>query len=364
MSADVAFHPIANLFPLIEGEEFDALVDDVRQHGLREPVVLYQGQILDGRNRYRACVAAESNCRFQTYEGTDPAGYVVSLNLRRRHLNESQRAMVAAKLANMPQGARTDLAPIGARSQSDAGKLLNVSRRTVQRASEVTDAAVPELASKVEQGSVSVSAAADIASLSPDQQREIVARGEREILQRAKEIRAKKADASRAERIERIAKIAQGNRELGTDDKYPVLLADPPWRFENPPIGNSVVENHYPTLSLDEICALPVSDLATEDAILYMWATAPNLPGCLQVVAAWGFEYRTNLVWVKQRPGMGYHARGQHELLLVARRGNIPPPAATDTVSSVIFADLREPSRKPEKVRDIIERYYPDLTED
>src|SRR6478672_6332103 len=164
-------------------------------------------------------------------------------------------------LANMPQGARTDLAPIGARSQSEVGKLLNVGRRTVQRASEVTDAAVPELASKVEQGSVSVSAAADIASLAPDQQREIVARGEREILKAAKEIRAKKADASRVERIERIAGIANGNRELGTDNKYPVIYADPPWRYENPPIGNNVAENHYPTLSLDEICALPVSDL-------------------------------------------------------------------------------------------------------
>lgn len=176
-------------------------------------------------------------------------------------------------------------------------------------------------------------------------------------------LRRETAVAARADRIAAIGEIAKGNRELGTDVKYPVIYADPPWRYENPPMGggNRSIENHYPTLSLEEICALPVAQLATEDAILYMWATAPKLAECMQVLPAWGFDYRTNFVWIKDKIGMGYHARSQHEILLVAKRGNIPPPAVADRVSSVVSADRGRHSEKPEAFYELIESFYPTL---
>ena len=82
------FHPLANLFPLVEGTEFDDLVADIGAHGLHEPIVVFEDKILDGRNRYRACMAARVEPTFTVYMGDDPISYVVSLNLRRRHLNE------------------------------------------------------------------------------------------------------------------------------------------------------------------------------------------------------------------------------------------------------------------------------------
>jgi ParB-like chromosome segregation protein Spo0J len=202
MSA-LQFHPLANIFPLLEGVTFDELVADIREHGLHEPIVVYEDRILDGRNRLRACQAAGVEPAFTAYTGDDPVAYVVSLNLRRRHLDESQRAMVAAKLATLRDGQRADLVeglPIGR-----ASALLNVGERTVARAREVQEHGTPELVSAVERGAISVSAAADVAALPAQEQREIVARGEREILRAAQDIRARKAEIRRAERIERLA---------------------------------------------------------------------------------------------------------------------------------------------------------------
>jgi len=187
---------------------------------------------------------------------------------------------------------------------------------------------------------------------------------EKDILDAAKGIRAEKAKTSRAERVENIAEISKGNAGLNTDRRYPIIYADPPWRYELPPMGgsNRSIENHYPTMTLEEICELPVRALATDDALLYLWATAPKLAECMRVVEAWGFEYRTNFVWVKDKIGMGYHARNQHELLLVCRRGQIPPPAVADRVSSVVRADRADHSEKPAEFYELIESFYPELT--
>ena len=97
------FHPAADVFPLMAGAEFDALVDDIRQHGLRQSIVLYEGKILDGRNRYLACrKAGVEPIIFQHREGCsgigDPVAWVISVNLRRRHLTPEQRRDIIAKL--------------------------------------------------------------------------------------------------------------------------------------------------------------------------------------------------------------------------------------------------------------------------
>lgn len=162
---DLEFHPLANLFPLMEGEAFQTLCQDIKGRGMEDPIWLYDGQILDGRNRYRAHqemgleVDAE---QFRVYAGDDPLGFVVSKNLHRRHLDESQRALVAARIANMRQGERTDLSAIAGKSisQEGAASLLNVSADSVGRAAKVLKKAAPALVTAVEKGQVSVTAAA------------------------------------------------------------------------------------------------------------------------------------------------------------------------------------------------------------
>src|ERR1700739_141478 len=106
MTKTDAFHDLGNTFPMLAGDEAKALARDIREHGLREPITLLDGKILDGRNRYVACREAGVEPRFTSYRGDNPAAHVVSLNLKRRHLTESQRAMVATKLATLEHGQR------------------------------------------------------------------------------------------------------------------------------------------------------------------------------------------------------------------------------------------------------------------
>lgn len=182
------FHPLANIFPLIDGQAYQELLADVLRHGVREPVWLYEGQILDGRNRYRAAQAMGVECPTREYEGDDATGFVVSLNLHRRHLSESQRAMVAAKLANMPAHRPADNSANLQTSQSEAAEMLSVSTRSVASAAKVQAEASPEVVQAVEQGAMSVSLAAKVVDLPDEYQAEVAAAPAETIREVAQEV--------------------------------------------------------------------------------------------------------------------------------------------------------------------------------
>lgn len=165
------FHPLASLFPLIEGQAFSDLCDDILKHGIREPIWVFEGQVLDGRNRWRAANALQIECPTKVYEGSDPAAFVVSLNLHRRHLSESQRGMVAAKLETLEHGRPGKDANLHVSvSRSDAADMLNVSPRTVATAAKVRNEAPSAVAQAVEQGSVSLNLAAQVVALPEPEQ--------------------------------------------------------------------------------------------------------------------------------------------------------------------------------------------------
>lgn len=167
----------------------------------------------------------------------------------------------------------------------------------------------------------------------------------------------------REARIDKIIQISQDEPPpiASLSSRYAVIYADPPWRYEHSRTDSRVIENHYPTMELDDICALPVAKIATPDAILFLWATNPKLQEALQVVAAWGFTYRTNMVWDKEKIGMGYYARQQHELLLICTRGSIPAPLPATRVSSVYREARGKHSQKPTRYYELIETMYPHL---
>jgi hypothetical protein len=165
---------VKDLFPPISGKEYDALKADIQAHGVHNPIVVYQGKILDGCNRDNACreLGVDPPTRLLDH-GVDPLGYVVSANLHRRHLDESQRGMLAAKLANMKRGdnqhSGAEVRSIGATS-----KLLNVGTRTATRCNTVLTRGVPKLTKMVTDGKLPASVAEKVANLDPVKQAELV----------------------------------------------------------------------------------------------------------------------------------------------------------------------------------------------
>ena len=189
-------HPATDLFPEMDAAAFEALVADIAHNGQQEPIVIQDGQVIDGRHRLRACerLGIDPRVREVRPEEGHAIALIISLNLHRRHLTDSQRAMVAARLANLPRGTNQH-APIGASTQNAAADLLNVSRRSVQRARAVIDLGTPELATAVDSSVIAVSTAADLARLPADTQREVLSRTPEEIHTIARDVRRRIQDA-------------------------------------------------------------------------------------------------------------------------------------------------------------------------
>lgn len=335
----LAFHPVADIFPMMGAAEFDELKADIAANGQLEAIWLHtDNSILDGRNRYLACCDLGLKPDTRTYVGPlDTASlvqFVVSLNLKRRHLDSGQKAFIAveiekvlAKPAKERQGERTDLfqrieksyeppEPIHAAEQ--AATIVGTNRQYVIDAKRITEQA-PDLAAAVKNGDMKITEA-------------------RRQLQRRT--------------------ITEEVPVLPTNT-YRVIYADPPWKYGNQGLDDyGHAERHYPAMSIAELCALDVRTMADDDAVLFMWVTSPLLAECFDVIKAWGFTYKTSFVWDKVRHNFGHYNSVRHELLLVCTHGSCLPDVQ-QLFDSVITEERTEHSVKPETFRTIIDTIYP-----
>ncbi|ODA67649.1 hypothetical protein A7A08_01684 [Methyloligella halotolerans] len=386
-------HRLADLFPMMSADEHAALVADMRENGFREgcEIILYEGQILDGRNRYscarEAGVTPLVTNFFASRDG-DPLRYVISRNLNRRHLNETQRAWVASQVAsythggdrrsasdqaanlpleteapknsaNLPnkaEGVEQRDEPAPKVSQADAAKLFNVSERSVRDAAKVGKSGIDELNEAVRAGHLSISAAAKAAMLPPETQRRI----------------AQVAASGKANVVRKVLKQegrAKREAELGAkqcalpEKKYGVILADPEWRFKTwSEAGmDRAADNHYPTSELTDIAAREVVAISAEDCVLYLWVTRPMLEMGLVVMRAWGFAYVSCHGWDKEVGGTGYWNIDDLELLLIGTKGDVPCPAPGTQERALLHAKRGQHSAKPEAVAEMIEALFPTL---
>jgi len=351
-TTDLEIHDLCKLFPPMPEDQFLSLLDSIRDHGLLTPITLYEGKILDGRHRHRACINLGIEPSFEEFEGEDALGYVIALNLSRRHLDESQRAMIGGKLAALRGMGRPkkESPQISGLTAKEAAARMNVGTRLVESAKKVLKEGSAELVEAVDNGQIAVSVAAKIADMSPDQQAQVIADPKPE--QAIKKIARQKKEQDLAERT-----IIQTMHSV--DKLYGVIYADPPWKYETFSENgmDRSADNHYPTMSMFDMLTLDVP--AADDCVMFMWATVPMLPEALDLLDTWGFEYKSHIVWIKDRIGTGYWTRNKHEMLLIGTKGKVPAPAMGTQPPSVIELPLGRHSEKPAFFADMISTLYP-----
>lgn len=184
-------HPLADVFPMMDADSHKELADDIEANGLHDHIWLYEGKVLDGRNRQKACFERDVDPKYQEYKGKDPVAFVISKNLSRRHMSESQRAIAAAKLITAKKGGQ----PGGGskpETVASAAKKLKVAPTTVKAGKRVVQKGTPELLKAVEDGKVTVTAAAEAAKLTPAEQKKLTDAGPDAIKDHAANARANK----------------------------------------------------------------------------------------------------------------------------------------------------------------------------
>lgn len=240
-------HPAAEIFPALTGKALSSLTEDIRLNGLHESIWLHSdGRIIDGRNRYAACLTAGVEPTFRTWDGSGSLiAFVLSLNLHRRHLDESQRAMVGARAkplfeeeararqatstggANPHLSANLREAGKSGKTSEQAAAQVNVSPRLVDSAAKVIQSGTPELIAAVESGELSASAASQIAELSKDEQTELLTSEPEQIVAKAKEIRqAKRGAVQPATHEDASAEAEQVESESAVPGKREQMLRE------------------------------------------------------------------------------------------------------------------------------------------
>lgn len=350
------YHEVANIFPLMTGIDFDELKSDISANGLREAIWLHSdGRIIDGRNRHRACLETGVQPFFKTWSGDGSlVGFVISLNLHRRHLSSGQKAMVAVDILPMLEAEARERQRAAAEKTNEIRWKENSSLdQKIDQAmtSERNPQSAKQAASIVGSNHQYVTDAKKIAEKSPELAQK-VRDGEVSIAQAKREI-------VKAERVENPPPPIEG--------KYRVWYADPPWQYGNSGVINEDGDNygraerHYPTMSIDELCDMgaKIKKACEDDAVLFMWVTSPLLEECFPVIKAWGFKYKSSFVWDKVKHNFAHYNSMRHEFLLVCTKGSCTPDVKTliDSVQSIERSDKH--SEKPSEFRELIDMLYP-----
>jgi len=339
------YHPVAALFPLLEGPEFDELKADIAANGLLERIWLHpDGSIIDGRNRHRACIETATRPEFRTWDnGGSLVSFVVSMNLHRRHLTSSQLGVIALDVER-------ELAKEGRENMRRGGEGSEIVPNPIIRAAEQAAALVGTNAHYVRD-------AKRLASQAPDLLDKVRA-GEQTIPQAKRELKDRKREAIREEN----RKLVEQTPPLSDWDRQPVptIVLDPPWDWGDEGDCDQFgrARPTYATMSFNDILALPVGNLAQDNAHIYLWITNRSLPKGFALLEAWGFRYITALTWCKPSFGMGNYFRGQTEHVLFGVRGSL---SLLRKDVGTWFAAPRpgEHSSKPDAFYQLVERCSP-----
>ena len=360
-------HPLKRAFPRLHLGTQEEIRASIRAKGVILPIILFENMIIDGRERCLVAIGDRipwGTLPKKQFEGEKKD--VLQFLLAGRHMNESQRAMVAARIAPLKPGRpNTQICVI---TYEQLGRLLNISPRSIGTARRLLERGSPDLQDAVDQGVFTVSMAHELLEFPLEQQNEMI----RKAVASENPGRVLKAaiwDSKNEARHKRIIGNAQ-HHNLG-GKRYNILVIDPPWEGELSGSGSP-----YPRLTIQEICDFRVDDgrlireVIAKDAIVYVWVNDKKLPEFFsRIQDAFEIKFDHAMPWPKRGGGFCRYTEYQHELCMVSTRGKFPPPesrsptliAGPPSDDGFRFVDPHDDrnSSKPDRLYEIIETAYP-----
>jgi len=377
------------LIPPLTSEEFAQLEANVCQEGIREPIITWQGTIVDGHNRYELAQMYDlpfkvKEIAFASME--DCMDWMINNQLGRRNVTETQKDyLIGKKYENEKKrhgGARDQNGPLKKTAEM-LGEEFGIGSTQVKRNEDFAKGVdllanvEPELKGQILQGKSDLNKqdVQEFGKISKQAQKEVKQSAifvsdeelKRQINERASEMakvklaemeeeKKRKIEEKKAERIELIEKQKRDIQEsklMELNGLYDVISVDPPWNYgrEYDP-ETSRVANPYPEMSSEQIKALRLP--FSNDSILFLWTTHKFLPDAFEILKEWGFEYKATLVWNKEKIGMGAWFRMQCEFCLFAVKGK--PFWSNTTERDIIVESRREHSRKPDAFFNMVDK--------
>jgi N6-adenosine-specific RNA methylase IME4 len=347
---------LESLIPPLSNEEFKQLERNILEEGIREPLITWNGILIDGHNRYR--IAQEHDMNYETLEKEFDNIFLVKVwmiynQFGRRNLSNYQRSVLALELEdvfkekakenlvltgeNFGKGLQISAKPIIEKidTRQEIAKLANVSHDTIAKVKKIEATATPEVKARLNTGTMSINEA-------------------------YKEIKKEEKIEERKEDIKKQLKDIESGKLPELWGKFEVIAIDPPWAYEekgglssndfNPEITRGTTT--YPTMKVNQIkeIYLPLTD----NSVVFLWTTHAFLKDAFDILEHWNLKYKATLVWDKEKMGMGRTIRLQCEFCLIAFKGN--PIFNGSSERDIIRESRREHSRKPDAFYQYVER--------
>ena len=357
------------LIPPLSGDEFRQLEENILNEGIREKIILWQGMIIDGHNRYE--IAQKHGLEFETMEkefsDRDSVKiWIIDNQSGRRNLSDFVKyELKKIKIEILRKRGEENKEKYNGRPTEE--KLLSKVDNGFEK-HDTRQIIADELG-----WSTGKTGMADIVDKkAPEEIKEKLRREEMSINQAYKEIKQaeKKQELEQkkqeyAERVQEIS-LLKDERKIDlfdTDKKFRIIYADPPWSYNDKCEAGAVQSGgvevrHYDVMSIDQLCDLPVEEITEKNSVLFMWVTSPLLDECFDVIKSWGFKYKASFVWDKVSHNMGHYNSVRHEFLLICTKGSCLPDEKKliDSVQSI--EKTNKHSQKPIEFMNIIDELY------
>jgi N6-adenosine-specific RNA methylase IME4 len=355
-SFELKINPVfRDLIPPLADHELAGLEEDILHFGCQSPITTWKGFIIDGHHRYEICT--RHKFAFKTEEKhfekeRDVRRWMIKNQFSRRNMTDFVRGELVLSLEEIlreeaEENSRTSKSLEKFYKESVNNDCQNFDSRTRQEAQKDWNNSRVNAKLGKEAG-ISREQVRKIKKLKESCSEEEIKDLRNGSLKIHKKFTEKKRETKQSEL--KATEFPKG--------KYRVIYADPPWKYGDELIENyGGAEKHYPTMSLDSICEIPISQIADENAVLFLWATSPLIEDSFKVLNSWGFKYKTSFVWDKVKHNMGHYNSVRHEVLLVCAKGSCLPDEAK-LFDSVQTIERTKHSEKPEEFREIIETLY------